>query len=246
MTASETRRTIRLTKTPSADTNSLVADSPQRLDPAPWSDVDQAFFASAPPDIPEPPPEPMRFDDLEAVVVLPARRRPTLAGARHRTVQLTAAAWRQSAGAWGAARGATARTTRTAVDRFINLLAAQLLSWRGRAIVGATIVISIALPAMLVGSRPAGRASAAILPSQPAAIGGESTIIAHASPAVPLPLAADPDPPAQAPAEARPHHAAATKRRAHKHKHHARARKDLSAFQDRRVPASAGATHTPH
>jgi len=30
-----------------------------------WSDLEHGFFAAAPPDVPEPPPEPMRFDDLE-------------------------------------------------------------------------------------------------------------------------------------------------------------------------------------
>ena len=222
-----------------------MADSPERLDPAPWSDVDQAFFASAPPDIPEPPPEPMRFDDLDALVVLPARRRSTRAGARGRTVQLTGAAWRRATGAWGAARVATAGITRAAIDRLINLLAAHVLNWRGRAIVGATIIITIALPAMLVASRPAGHASAAMVLPPPPAIGSGGATIAHASPPEPLRFPPDPDPTAQAAAEPS-HHEAAAKRPTHKHKNHARARKDLSAFQDRRVPRSAGATHSPH
>jgi hypothetical protein len=32
--------------------------------PAPWSDLEQTFFASAPPDEPEAPAEPESFDDL--------------------------------------------------------------------------------------------------------------------------------------------------------------------------------------
>ena len=40
--------------------------------PAPWSDLEQTFFASAPPDEPEPPAEPDTFDDL--VAAMPARR----------------------------------------------------------------------------------------------------------------------------------------------------------------------------
>jgi hypothetical protein len=150
------------------------------------------------------------------------------------------------AGALRAARGASARTAGGAVDRFIILLAAQLLNWRGRAIVGATIVITIALPAMLVASRPAGHASAAIVIPQPPAIGSASTTIAHAAPAEPLLFPPDPDPPVQAAGEPSPRHDAATKRPTRKHKNHARARKDLSAFQDRTVPTSAGATHSPH
>jgi hypothetical protein len=44
-----------------------VADALEPPDPAAWNDFDHAFFASAPPDIPEPPPEPMRFDDLDPI-----------------------------------------------------------------------------------------------------------------------------------------------------------------------------------
>lgn len=40
---------------------------PSQLNPsyvADWNDLEQAFFESAPPDEPEPPAEPARFDDL--------------------------------------------------------------------------------------------------------------------------------------------------------------------------------------
>ena len=32
-----------------------------------WSELEQGFFAAAPPDVPEPPPEPPRFDDLDPI-----------------------------------------------------------------------------------------------------------------------------------------------------------------------------------
>ena len=32
-----------------------------------WSELEQGFFATAPPDVPEPPPEPTRFDDLDPI-----------------------------------------------------------------------------------------------------------------------------------------------------------------------------------
>ena len=38
----------------------------------PWSDLEQNFFASAPPDEPQAPAEPERFDDLDSA--LPAQR----------------------------------------------------------------------------------------------------------------------------------------------------------------------------
>ena len=46
----------------------IGGDSPERPSERPddrtWDDLEQGFFASAPPDVPEPPPEPARFDDL--------------------------------------------------------------------------------------------------------------------------------------------------------------------------------------
>jgi hypothetical protein len=52
-----------------------VADSSKRADDAAWDDLDQAFFASAPPDVPEAPAEPERFDDLfPAAAATPTRR----------------------------------------------------------------------------------------------------------------------------------------------------------------------------
>ena len=60
-------------KTPLSDTNFFVASTtdlpvtgspPDRSGEAPWSELEKDFFASAPPDVAQPPPEPMRFDDL--------------------------------------------------------------------------------------------------------------------------------------------------------------------------------------
>jgi hypothetical protein len=48
-----------------------AAKSSTRLDQPPWSALEQAFFASAPPDNPEPPPEVPSFEDL-----MPAAPRP--------------------------------------------------------------------------------------------------------------------------------------------------------------------------
>lgn len=56
-----------------------------RADEGSWDELEQGFFAAAPPDVPEPAPEPMRFDDLDPVG--PARP------------QSRAAAWRAAAAA---------------------------------------------------------------------------------------------------------------------------------------------------
>ena len=53
-----------------------AADQRRRPTETPWSDVEEAFFASAPPETPTAPAEPERFDDLEAVSAVPARHRP--------------------------------------------------------------------------------------------------------------------------------------------------------------------------
>jgi len=47
----------------------LVPDSPERNEDGTWTALEQGFFAAAPPDVPEPPPEPVSFDDLLSPVV---------------------------------------------------------------------------------------------------------------------------------------------------------------------------------
>ncbi len=43
-----------------------MATDPDRPNEGAWSELERGFFASAPPDVPGPAPEPMRFDDLES------------------------------------------------------------------------------------------------------------------------------------------------------------------------------------
>jgi hypothetical protein len=57
-------------KKPKARSSNRVADSSRRSGETIWSDLEQAFFASAPPDVAEPLPEPERFDDLVAATPL--------------------------------------------------------------------------------------------------------------------------------------------------------------------------------
>ena len=47
----------------------MVPDSPDRNEDGTWTALEQGFFAAAPPDVPEPPPEPVFFDDLLPPVV---------------------------------------------------------------------------------------------------------------------------------------------------------------------------------
>jgi hypothetical protein len=72
-----------------------VEEGPNLSDSGTFSDLEQSFFEAAPPDVPVPPPEPMRFDDL--VPSPPARprksrerrepNRPAAPGARFRNAR---------------------------------------------------------------------------------------------------------------------------------------------------------------
>jgi hypothetical protein len=83
----------------------------ERTAESPWDAVDQIFFASAPPDIAEPAPEPMRFDDLDDPV---AQHR-----AQHR--------WLAAAPAWRASVAASARAVRA---RLAPVGASAAATWR--------------------------------------------------------------------------------------------------------------------
>jgi hypothetical protein len=52
-----------------------VADAREPLNKAPWNDVEQGFFAGAPPDSPQKTPPPLRFDDLEPIPTPRVERR---------------------------------------------------------------------------------------------------------------------------------------------------------------------------
>ncbi len=51
----------------------MMSDLSQRSDESAWSELEHAFFAAAPPDDPEPPAEPMRFDDEPICAAAPVR-----------------------------------------------------------------------------------------------------------------------------------------------------------------------------
>lgn len=70
----------------------------KRTDPC-WNELEQSFFASAPPDIPAAAAQPERFDDLDADLAVPARRpsraelRDGLATIRRLAVDFASASW---------------------------------------------------------------------------------------------------------------------------------------------------------
>lgn len=154
-----------------------MADSAERSpDDRAWDDLEQGFFASAPPDVPEPPPEPARFDDLFP----PEPPRPDRLAAVRRTVAAAAATTRVStrravvAAATvtrastkravthlrGHALPALARARRVAADRFVaaGRLRRVLWSWRpdGRSLaIALTIAVVVGLSGGVIAARGA-------------------------------------------------------------------------------------------
>lgn len=72
-----------------------MASPSDRTDETPWDELEQGFFAAAPPDVPEPPPEPMRFDDLDPVA--PPRPERRLSAWRASATVTAAVAWQKLA-----------------------------------------------------------------------------------------------------------------------------------------------------
>jgi hypothetical protein len=153
-----------------------VASDPERVsEPAtesPWDELDQGFFASAPPDVAEPAPEPMRFDDLEDVAQQPAQHRgaawreSVTASARAVLRRLApvrasaAATWRRVTPASIAAARTLARIGRAQTVRLLALL--QKADARDRRLLAAgmaALVVVMGVSAGVVASRGNGPTS---------------------------------------------------------------------------------------
>ncbi|HEY7371957.1 MAG TPA: hypothetical protein VIF57_07235 [Polyangia bacterium] len=163
----KTDRTKKLTKVPPEDTNNLVADSSIRSGDAAWDDLDQAFFASAPPDVPEAPAAPERFDDLfPEAAATPARRArattPEDAVAQGRAAAAAAASralLRRASGAIGrGARPAVASVGRvtSASCRAVGRSSARVIRAAGR-VTSRTAQAAIPAAARLAGALRIGR-----------------------------------------------------------------------------------------
>ena len=163
-----------------------------------WSELEHRFFAAAPPDVPEPPPEPMRFDDLDPVeppppapwrarlsrtwrATAPARRRlyasgrdayrrgaPAVVRAGRRAILLSVAARRWSA---------------TALRRSAPALAALRIGARNHRLIAAgaaALIVVMGISAVVVASRGGGRpVQVASVPPGP---GGACAMAAAAPP----------------------------------------------------------------
>src|SRR5262245_47725576 len=159
-----------------------------------FDELDQGFFAAAPPDVAEPAPEPMRFDDLDPIA--PARPEPrpfvrrardltssargalrSFAGAATRrsmpalrqATRWSAAAGRTSARAVTAAARVGARQARTQILRLIELARNTPRERRLIAAGVAALVFVTGVSAVVVASRGNGRPTPAAV--QPIASG---------------------------------------------------------------------------
>ena len=184
----------------------LLSELPdERANEGAWSELEHRFFAAAPPDVPEPPPEPMRFDDLDPVEPLPpspwrarlsrtwratapARRRLHAAGrdAYRRAAPAVVRVWRRSILLSMVAR----KWSATALRRSAPALAALRIGARNHRLIAAgaaALVVVMGISAVVVASRGGGRTEQAA--SVPPAPGGACAMIAEAAPqAAPEPI----------------------------------------------------------
>ena len=200
-----------------------ASDDPTERD---WSDLEQGFFASAPPETPGPPAEPLRFDDLDpaplprptllarlrdvrtaaAAVASSARRRastlgrrarPALRRALRRLRAATVIARRRARPALGLAREALARLSSIAGARLRAWLPADRPDLGAIASAIVSVLFVMGLSAAVVASRGNGRTNPSMLVARIPA-GAIQATIAGGIPMVPAgPAAERPDLPAQ-------------------------------------------------
>jgi hypothetical protein len=194
-----------------------VADLPSQLPDRPtddaWSELEHGFFAAAPPDVPEPPPEPMRFDDLDPIGPPPPPWTARLsrvwreAPAAPRMLQAAVRdSYRRGAPAVARAWWWSILVSATALERSINASRPVLK----RSIDAATTALKRAVPALRIGARnhrliAAGAAALIVVMGISAGVvasrgGGRETIASASKPlaGAACPMASEEAPPSPA------------------------------------------------
>jgi len=134
-----------------------------------WSELEQGFFAAAPPDVPEPPPEPPRFDDLDPIGPAPPDWRVRLRRAAR-------AGWVAASAAPGALRPLArtlarrsepmiARARQASIRVSVRLVTTLRSRARDRRMVAAAVaalILVMGVSAGVVASRGAARATPAV------------------------------------------------------------------------------------
>jgi hypothetical protein len=162
-----------------------VAGDPDRPNEGAWSDLERGFFAAAPPDVPVPPPEPMRFDDLDPIAPPRPDWRARLSHAWARTAAARRAL-RSGTSALSAATRVAIRGGRVQVGR---LAAAFRSTSRDRRLIAAaavTLVVVMGVSAGVVASRGGARPT---LGSDRVDIGAGSAVVSEATLTPPAPVA---------------------------------------------------------
>jgi hypothetical protein len=191
-----------------------VASDSERTDDSPWDELERGFFAAAPPDVPGPPAEPMRFDDLDPVAPDVSRHRRTaaferrLAAWRAKAMASAAIARRRLTPAVGSAWVASRRSAlRFAVfaravagagrARFPRLLAVLGDSQRRTRVLAASVAALVAVTGVsagVVASRGSGGGRTSPLRAQPAIASTRMVAAEIPPPARAMPPAPDEDP----------------------------------------------------
>lgn len=184
-----------------------MASDSERTEDAPWDELEQGFFAAAPPDVALPPAEPMRFDDLDPLPSeIPQQRRADaarrLAAWRTSASVSAAAAWRRLTPAVGVASVAARRSalrlaafarivTRVGQAQLPRLLAVFRNSSRQTRVLAAGVAALVAVTGVSVASRGSGGSRALPTISVQPAIASSRTV---ASEIAPPPVATTPAP----------------------------------------------------
>ena len=188
-----------------------MASDSERTEDAPWDELEQGFFAAAPPDVAVPPAEPMRFDDLDPLPSeisqhrrADARRR--LAVWRASAAVSAAAAWRRLTPAVGVASVAARRSalrlaacarivTRVGQAQLPRLLAVFRNSSRRTRVLAAGVAALVAVTGVSVASRGSGGGrSLPTIQARPAIASSRTVASEVAAPPVAMTLVPDEDP----------------------------------------------------
>jgi hypothetical protein len=167
-----------------------VASDPHPSNEGAWNELERGFFATAPPDVAEPAPEPMRFDDLEPIAPPPREWRARMARA-----------WAATGGARGVLRSVTpvlttaARVTvrgaRAQATRLPVTLRNISRDRRLVAVAAAALLVVTGISAGVVASRGGARPPAGSVRAEVAeAVGASGPMVREAPHAAVAPVAA--------------------------------------------------------
>jgi hypothetical protein len=207
-----------------------MGDLPKPSDDGVWTEVERSFFASAPPDPPEPHREPPRLDEVFPTLPPPRPRRELLAHVR----PFVAGTWRRTKLVLGVASAQLGRTARAGVAAFAALWALRIDRRRAVYVFAGAVVVA-GLSAGIVAFRNRALTTVATAPREAPANAPE---VAEAAPVTASNSRADSPPVTRSAPEVRSRHAGASNRLPRVHRKPAPAaapavRPVMAAYTDR-------------